>query len=75
MTSDDTVPCSLPVATEPASVYRGLTPHSALEEFLICTWTLETLGSSVSRISSACCPTDVQTSCGLAMRGQSSLGR
>ena len=43
VTSDDTVPCSLPVATEPASVYRGYTPPPALKEFLICTWTLETL--------------------------------
>ena len=43
VTSDDTVPCSLPVATEPASVYREYTPPPALKEFLICTWTLETL--------------------------------
>ena len=41
MTSDDVVPCSLPVATEPASVYREYTPPAALKEFLICTWTLE----------------------------------
>ena len=46
MTSDDTVPCSLPVATEPASVYREYTPPPALKEFLICTWTLETLAHS-----------------------------
>ena len=46
MTSDDTVPCSLPVATEPASVYREYTPPPALKEFLICTWTLETLARS-----------------------------
>ena len=46
VTSDDTVPCSLPVATEPASVYREYTPPPALKEFLICTWTLETLARS-----------------------------
>ena len=42
MTSNDTVPCSLPLATEPASIYREYAPPPALQEFLICTWTLET---------------------------------
>ena len=46
MTSDDVGPCSLPVATEPASVYREYTPPAALKEFLICTWTLEILARS-----------------------------
>jgi len=42
VTSNDTVPCSLPLATEPASAYREYAPPPALQEFLICTWTLET---------------------------------
>ena len=46
MSSEDTAPCSLPVATEPASVYREHAPPPALAEFLICAWTLETRASA-----------------------------